>query len=382
MCRKMARLFLRARLKNLFLLLGMKACLVNLNLLSLHSMIELNRHIEILLLDNDCVIIPNFGGFTAHYVEARKDEKDNTFLPPMRTIGFNPKLTLNDSLLAQSYVEVYDISYPDALARIADEVRELRQHLEFEGQYELNDIGVLKLNGNGAYEFDPCSAGILTPSLYALSYFEFDTISPSERPALATATATTHDEGLATATGNASRDETLTAGNAPRANVLTSRSATIWRNVAIGFAAFIAFLLIPAPLANNNGQLTTAEVNTKLLEYITPKDVTTGQEQVEANIKRLQAKPDKSFETKTNNATQTPTQEGFTIVLASKVSKKSAHAYVSDLRKRGFEDARVWSKKRRNKVVYGLYDTNTEAYNALSKLNDSKEFAEAWVMKN
>ena len=55
---------------------------------------------------------------------------------------------------------------------------------------------------------------------------------------------------------------------------------------------------------------------------------------------------------------------------------------MSDLRKRGFEDARVWSKKRRNKVVYGLYDTNTEAYNALSKLNDSKEFAEAWVMKN
>lgn len=345
-------------------------------------MIELNRHIEILLLDNDCVIIPNFGGFTAHYVEARKDEKDNTFLPPMRTIGFNPKLTLNDSLLAQSYVEVYDISYPDAVARIADEVRELRQHLEFEGQYELNDIGILKLNSNGAYEFDPCSAGILTPSLYALSYFEFDTISPSERSALTTATATTHDEVLATASENTSQDETLTAENAPLTGALTSRSAIIWRNVAIGFAAFIAFLLIPAPLANNNGQLTTAEVNTKLLEYITPKDVTIGQEQVEANIKRLQTKPDKPFETKTNNTQQPPKQEGFTIVLASKVSKKNAYAYVSDLQKRGFKDARVWLKKRHNKVVYGLYNTHTEAYNALNKLNDSKEFAEAWVMKN
>ena len=33
-------------------------------------MIELARHIEILLLENDCVIIPDFGGFIAHYQPA------------------------------------------------------------------------------------------------------------------------------------------------------------------------------------------------------------------------------------------------------------------------------------------------------------------------
>ena len=40
-------------------------------------MIELARHIEILLLENDCVIIPDFGGFIAHYQPARyiKEEK-------------------------------------------------------------------------------------------------------------------------------------------------------------------------------------------------------------------------------------------------------------------------------------------------------------------
>ncbi len=51
-------------------------------------MIELHRHIEILLLDNDCVIIPDFGGFMAHHVEARYDDGDHTFLPPTRTLGF------------------------------------------------------------------------------------------------------------------------------------------------------------------------------------------------------------------------------------------------------------------------------------------------------
>ncbi|MFW5519352.1 MAG: SPOR domain-containing protein, partial [Segatella copri] len=46
---------------------------------------ELKRHIEILLLSNDCVIVPEFGGFMAHHVDARYDGRDNMFLPPLRT---------------------------------------------------------------------------------------------------------------------------------------------------------------------------------------------------------------------------------------------------------------------------------------------------------
>lgn len=89
-------------------------------------MIQIQRHIEILLLSHDCVIVPGFGGFIAHHVDARYDEDDRLWLPPYRTLGFNPQLTLNDSLLAQSYVEAYDMSYPDALRQIEAEVEELK----------------------------------------------------------------------------------------------------------------------------------------------------------------------------------------------------------------------------------------------------------------
>ena len=134
-------------------------------------MIEIQRHIEILLLDNDCVIVPGFGGFMAHHVSARYDESDGSFLPPLRTIGFNPQLTMNDSLLVQSYIEAYDLSYPEALKRIEDEVNEIRQTLENKGTYEMTDLGVLSLNEEGNIIFQPCEAGILTPNLYGLSNF-------------------------------------------------------------------------------------------------------------------------------------------------------------------------------------------------------------------
>ena len=95
--------------------------------------IEISRHIEILLLSNDCVIVPGLGGFMAHHIDSRYEEDENLFLPPLRTLGFNPQLKINDSLLAQSYVEAYDISYPEALRRIEDEVNEMTQHINNKG---------------------------------------------------------------------------------------------------------------------------------------------------------------------------------------------------------------------------------------------------------
>jgi hypothetical protein len=45
-------------------------------------MTELERHIAKLLLDNDCVIVPGFGGFMAHHIAASYDEKNHIFPPP------------------------------------------------------------------------------------------------------------------------------------------------------------------------------------------------------------------------------------------------------------------------------------------------------------
>ena len=117
-----------------------------------------------------------------HNINARYEEQEHLFLPPLRTLGFNPQLNINDSLLVQSYIEAYDISYPEALQRIEGEVEELRQHLQNEGSYELNDIGTLALNEDGNYVFTPCEAGILTPALYGLTSVEMKRLDARQTP--------------------------------------------------------------------------------------------------------------------------------------------------------------------------------------------------------
>ena len=74
-------------------------------------------------------------------------------------------------------MEAYDISYPEAIKRIESEVDELNQILDNEGEYELNDIGILHRNEMGSFDFIPCDAGILTPYLYGLSSFELESLS-------------------------------------------------------------------------------------------------------------------------------------------------------------------------------------------------------------
>ena len=42
-------------------------------------MIELTKHIEILLLENDCVIVPELGGFITHYQPAHYEESEGVY---------------------------------------------------------------------------------------------------------------------------------------------------------------------------------------------------------------------------------------------------------------------------------------------------------------
>ena len=135
-------------------------------------MIELAKHIEFLLLENDCVILPGFGGFVAHYTEATYEAKNQLFMPPMRTIGFNPLLRLNDGLLTQSVMEVYGTNYGDALKMVTRWVNQLKKQLYEEGSVELSNVGQLRMSIRGTMDFVPFNNRLTTSWLYGLGSFE------------------------------------------------------------------------------------------------------------------------------------------------------------------------------------------------------------------
>ncbi len=132
----------------------------------------LARHIKALLAENDCVILPEVGGFMAQYVPACHIPEENMFMPPCRKVTFNTQLSLNDGLLVQAYMQTYDINYPKALGMMNDAINALRNQLAQEGEAKLQGIGTLRMTLDSRVEFIPEEQEILSPALYGFSAFE------------------------------------------------------------------------------------------------------------------------------------------------------------------------------------------------------------------
>lgn len=351
-------------------------------------MIELKRHIEILLLSNDCVIVPDFGGFMAHHVEARYDGNDYTFLPPLRTIGFNPQLKLNDSLLVQSYVEAYDISYPEAQDRIAAEVVEIRQHLENTGKYELSDIGTLFLNEDGNLTFEPCEAGILTPDYYGLGGFEMKSLEQlseeeeapdskarrdSRQEAAAAEVRTLNVNTVFDASADSSVEE-----EEESTEFITIRKSLL-QNIAAACIAVVAFFALSTPLGTPSVQ--KSQIDTGMLQRILVQDA------VKASANVLQ-EPAGAVSPETGRAAKAAAgqaegrQPYYSIVLASRVSKQGAELFVEQLHKQGLTEASVLVTAHNVKVIFGAYASREEARGELNRRQAATGlFADSWITR-
>lgn len=347
-------------------------------------MIELNRHIEILLLSNECVIVPDFGGFMAHQVSARYDADDHSFLPPFRTLGFNPQLRMNDSVLVQSYVEAYDISYPEALRRVNEEVEELKQRLNEDGTYTMSNLGTLTVNQEGNYEFAPFEAGILSPDYYGLSSFYFKRLRDDkslEEPKKEKATLLSIAKNMV----EDERTEEVEIQEQEEDNDTLHIKMSWVRNAVAAAAAIIAFFLLSTPVVNSDlGTRTMSQLQNNIIYKLMPKDSNViPAEPIEDTLKAAPVKTEtvqKSAEIK-ETPKVSPIKTTYYVIVASQVKKSNAEQFVESLQKKGFSQAEVFVHNKIVRVAVGQYETEAEAYRFANKLHQKEGFEEAWVYK-
>lgn len=347
-------------------------------------MTELERHIAKLLLDNDCVIVPGFGGFMAHHIAASYDEKNHIFLPPTRTVGFNPRLTMNDSVLAQDYVSCYDLSYPEALKRIESEVDEFRQMILGEdGGHELCGIGRLYALENGEYDFIPNDNGITTPATYGFQAFELDTLPATESAHESTPAASAADIRKTEPSPFAAYSPIAEAAPSPAHNeeeeaeqptLSLNIPVKMLRHMAAACIVLFVMLSIPSRLGDaSTGTTSQSAIDAKWLYEIMPKEMTSGKpESLVASEGAAQAKAD-------GQADESDTLPYYTIVLASRVSLKNAQHYVDKLHQQGMAEASVCRHNGFTKVIYRKFASRAEANSALSQLKADSSFADSWI---
>lgn len=347
-------------------------------------MTELERHIAKLLLDNDCVIVPGFGGFMAHHIAASYDEKNHIFLPSTRTVGFNPRLTMNDSVLAQDYVSCYDLSYPEALKRIESEVDEFRQMILGEdGGHELCGIGRLYALENGEYDFIPNDNGITTPATYGFQAFELDALPATESAPESAPAASAADIRKTEPSPFAAYSPIADAAPSPAHNeeeeaeqptLSINIPVKMLRHMAAACIVLFVMLSIPSRLGDaSTGTTNQSAIDTKWLYEIMPKEMTSGKPRsLVASEEAAQAKANEQ-------ADESDALPYYTIVLASRVSIKNAQQYVSKLHQQGMTEANVCRSNGFTKVIYKKFASRAEANSALSRLKVDSSFADSWI---
>ena len=359
-------------------------------------MIELAQHIETLLLENDCVIVPGFGGFVAHYSPATRVKEENIFLPPTRIIGFNPQLKLNDGVLVQSYMSAYDTSFADASRIVEKEVNEFIGLLHEEGKAHLDNIGEIHYNIYGNYEFVPYDYKITTPSLYGLDSFKIHELSALQQK-----------EKVLVPTYQEKEKKTFEI----------SINRAYLRNAAAMIAAIVLFFAFSTPVENtdvqknNYAQLLPSELFEQIEKQsvaITPVYVKNDAAQQakkfsasSASTKTSSAKKHTTDKAKTSKpiavrevkvvkqetaapAPAVKSQESanhpFHIIVAGGISLKDAEAIATQLKSKGFADAKALNTDGKVRVSISSFNNRDEATKQLLELRKNETYKNAWLL--
>lgn len=118
-------------------------------------MTSVGAYLKKLLYQYDCVVVPELGGFLAHYQSASYSEATGHYLPPRKRLAFNEALRLDDGVLTNFMMLHEKLTRDEALRKINAFVTDLRFQVQQMGSFEVEGIGLFTQNAEGRLQFDP-----------------------------------------------------------------------------------------------------------------------------------------------------------------------------------------------------------------------------------
>ena len=354
------------------------------------TMKNLARHIELLLRDNDCVILPGFGGFIAHDVPAYHMGEEGLYYPPTRGISFNASITMNDGLLAQSYMKSYQVDYARANYMIDMAIEQLTDMLDEEGSVTIPRIGTITQDVNQSLQFTADAAGIASPKHFGLSVFLVKELSQLSKAA-----------------------ETHQKDDARKAKTISIHiNKEMLHRVMSTAAIFLLLIMIALPTGNHRP---TDIASLHLTELITTTPVLQPETQSIAIATEEMATPEVNDQQPTAiieaESTEVATEEASTpaaeepaevtapvvgvpqptaiatqptktyhIIVASLPSHRGADETLAQYTRQGYTNASLVERDDRVRISLVQFTDKDEANKYLSTLRQNEKFQNAWLL--
>ena len=303
-------------------------------------------------------------------------------------------------MLVQSYMSAHDTSFADATRMVEKEVNAFVEILHEEGKADLENVGEIRYNIYGNYEFTPYDHKITTPSLYGLNSFEMRELSALQRkerilvPASLTKEKKTYEISI---------------------------SRTLLRNAAAMIAVIVMFFAFSTPVENtyveknNYAQLLPAELFEQIEKQsvaVTPVSVETKHNQKNATGQTKKVTADKARTSRpiavkevkvakqettpaaptatipTTTAVTTPVAPAvqpqanhpFHIIVAGGIGLKDAEAMAEQLKAKGFAEAKALNSDGKVRVSIRSFGNREEATKQLLELRKNETYKNAWLL--
>lgn len=336
-------------------------------------------HIEYLLTQHDCVIIPGLGGFIQRR-QAAAFTADGKIAPPCKILGFNAALTHNDGLLADFLARSNQLTLQEALIWIESEVRTLQLNLHQGKTEQLNSLGVFCLGKEGELIFTPSQHYISDLSLFGFSSL---TVKPLIR---------SHEKTTSIANKRQQEDSDI---------VLVPVNIRLLRRVSVVASLIIGLLFISHPLEYgdippHHASMVSADLLSRAIvphfayyqeqladtinEVSISDDLLTS-EQIESESQPIIESDNLIAQEVVNVLPAKPSGKRYYIIVGSFPELKQAEQRIAYLSRKGIAGVQYLLKDNKYRLYVNTFADKTQANEFLDELRASHtQFSDAWLL--
>jgi nucleoid DNA-binding protein len=304
--------------------------------------VEISQYIKELLLLNDCVIIPEFGGFVANYKPAAIE--NNQFFPPTKEIAFNNKLISNDGLLINYISEAEGVDYFNAKQKLDSFVEETMLNLERNRNVYFDGVGYLHYDSRENLQFEPQLKQNLLVESYGLQNFSYEKLYQRQMP----------------------KPAVKVEYREPIPVIFRQRKL---KKLVIAIPLLIAMALIPMKHTN---------------EYLSKSDMGMWETLIQSTPAAPMQTPEQNLtENKAPVVAATETSQfKYFIIGGSFKSEENASKYIQQLKQQGYNGQNLGVFKGLNRVAMKGFATMGEAQKELNSLLSQNPSSGVWIHVN
>jgi nucleoid DNA-binding protein len=310
--------------------------------------VELLVYIKELLLLNDCVIIPGFGGFVTNYRQAGLHSAQ--FTPPGKSVSFNRKLNFNDGLLINHLASEEGLNYIAARKKVDLLVQELNYRLTDGEEITIPGLGSLQYDEQQHLVFTPKVEGNLNIDAFGLTSFSYESLF-ARRIA----------------------HQAVSQENRQAVEVIFQKRSL--KKVLL--AVPLLFALAVIPLKNNTTNIQRSDMG-YIREMMAPAQTPADEETLiasETAVKNASAEAAPVEE----KAQEVPAR--YFLIVGSFKSEGNAETFISQLGKKGLKGTNLGIIKGLHYISLGGYTKINDALNAREDYMAQAPGSGAWIYK-